>query len=73
MDTVNLKGEGFTILVTEGEQIKKGQEILKFDLEFLKKSAPSTVTPIIFTNLSKLTLKKQGKVEQGKSGILSIE
>ncbi|MDQ0198710.1 N-acetylglucosamine-specific PTS transporter subunit IIBC [Neobacillus ginsengisoli] len=73
MDTVNLKGEGFTVLVTEGEQITKGQEILKFDLEFLKKSAPSTVTPIIFTNLSKLSIKKQGKAEQGKSGILAIE
>ena len=73
MDTVNLKGEGFTVLVKEGEQITKGQEILKFDLDFIKKSAPSTVTPIIFTNLSKLNVKKQGHTAQGQSGILSID
>lgn len=73
MDTVNLKGEGFTVLVKEGEQITKGQEILKFDLDFIKKSAPSTVTPIIFTNLTKLNVKKQGHNTQGQSGILSIE
>jgi N-acetylglucosamine PTS system EIICBA or EIICB component len=73
MDTVNLKGEGFTVLVKEGEQITKGQEILKFDLDFIKKSAPSTVTPIIFTNLTKLNVKKQGHTTQGQSGILSIE
>ncbi|MFP5109786.1 N-acetylglucosamine-specific PTS transporter subunit IIBC [Neobacillus sp. C211] len=73
MDTVNLKGEGFTVLVKEGEQITKGQEILKFDLDFIKKSAPSTVTPIIFTNLTKLNVKKQGHTPQGQSGILSIE
>lgn len=59
MDTVNLKGEGFTVLVKDGEKIKKGQEILKFDLDFIKKSAPSTVTPIIFTNLTKLNVKNR--------------
>ncbi|MFL6561685.1 MAG: glucose PTS transporter subunit IIA, partial [Bacillus sp. (in: firmicutes)] len=73
VDTVHLKGEGFTVFVKEGEQIKKGQEILKFDLDFIKKSAPSTVIPIIFTNLTKLNVKKQGHTPQGESGILSIE
>jgi PTS system N-acetylglucosamine-specific IIC component len=73
LDTVNLKGEGFTVLVEEGMQVKKGQTILKFDLDFIKKSAPSAVTPVVFTNLAKLTVKKQGQTEQGASGILSID
>ncbi|WP_257148455.1 PTS glucose transporter subunit IIA [Bacillus sp. AFS073361] len=73
MDTVNLKGEGFTVLIKEGEKITKGQEILKFDLDFIKKSAPSTITPIIFTNLTKLNVIKQGHSSQGQDGILSIE
>ena len=73
LDTVQLKGEGFTVLVKEGEQISKGQEILKFDLDFINKSATSTVTPVIFTNLTKLNVKKQGNVMQGDSGVLSID
>ncbi|MFC4801912.1 N-acetylglucosamine-specific PTS transporter subunit IIBC [Neobacillus sp. GCM10023253] len=73
LDTVNLKGEGFNVLVHEGQQVVNGQEILKFDLDFVKKSVPSVVTPVIFTNLTKLNVKKLGKAEQGKSGILSIE
>ncbi|MDR7001530.1 N-acetylglucosamine-specific PTS transporter subunit IIBC [Neobacillus niacini] len=73
LDTVNLKGEGFTVLLNEGDQVKKGQAILKFDLDFIKKSVPSTVTPVIFTNLTKLNVKKHGQTEQGKSGILSID
>ncbi|MFH7818212.1 N-acetylglucosamine-specific PTS transporter subunit IIBC [Neobacillus thermocopriae] len=73
IDTVHLKGQGFKVLVNEGELVTKGKEILTFDLELIKKSAPSTVTPIIFTNLTKLNMKKQGKVTQGQSGILSIE
>jgi PTS system N-acetylglucosamine-specific IIC component len=73
MDTVDLKGEGFTVLVKDGESISKGQEIVKFDLEKIRNSATSTVSPVVFTNLTKLNIKKQGKVSQGESGIISIE
>src|SRR4051812_4127787 len=73
MDTVDLKGEGFTVLVKDGESVSKGQEIVKFDLEKIKNSATSTVSPVVFTNLTKLNIKKQGKVSQGESGIISIE
>ncbi|WP_235846636.1 PTS sugar transporter subunit IIA [Neobacillus drentensis] len=73
LDTVKLKGEGFNVLVKEGQHITKGQEILNFDLEFIKKSVPSAITPVIFTNLKKLNVKKQGHSDQGQDGILSIE
>lgn len=73
LDTVHLNGKGFTVLVKEGEKISKGQEIMKFDLEFIKKSAPSAITPVVFTNLAKMTLKKQGTVKRGESGIVTIE
>ncbi|WP_026695856.1 N-acetylglucosamine-specific PTS transporter subunit IIBC [Peribacillus kribbensis] len=73
LDTVNLKGEGFTVLVKDGETVTKGQELIQFDLEKIKKSVPSTATPVIFTNLTKLDVKKQGCVQQGEKGILTIE
>ena len=73
MDTVDLKGEGFTVLVKDGDSISKGQEILKFDLEKIKDSATSIASPVVFTNLTKLNIKKHGKVSQGESGIISIE
>ena len=73
LDTVQLNGEGFNVLVQEGEKITKGQELLTFDLDFIKKSATSAVTPVIFTNLTKLNVKKQGSVRQGDSGILTID
>lgn len=73
LDTVKLNGEGFTALVKDGDKVSKGQEILKFDMEFIQNSAPSIVTPVIFTNLTKLNLNKQGSVKQGESGVLSIE
>ncbi|OKL35433.1 PTS sugar transporter subunit IIA [Domibacillus mangrovi] len=73
LETVNLKGEGFTALVKEGDQVSKGTELLTFDLDYIKKSASSTVTPVIFTNAANVTVKKQGAVKQGDNGIVSVQ
>ncbi|KAA9029973.1 PTS sugar transporter subunit IIA [Niallia endozanthoxylica] len=73
LETVNLKGEGFTALVSDGDCIEKGQELLKFDLDYIKKNATSSVVPIIFTDNTKIHVKKLGKVKQGESDILSFE
>lgn len=73
IDSVNLKGEGFTTLVKEGDTVKKGQKLMEVDLHSIGRSIPSLATPIIFTNLKTLKIKKSGSVKQGESGILSIE
>ncbi|RHW31472.1 PTS glucose transporter subunit IICBA [Neobacillus notoginsengisoli] len=76
IDTVNLKGEGFESLVQENDVIKRGQPLLKFDLDFIKKNATSTITPIVFTNLREgesIQIKKPGIVAAGEEGIISIE
>ena len=39
MDTVNLNGEGFEVVVTEGTKIKKGDLLMQFDLEFIREKA----------------------------------
>ncbi|MDQ7862361.1 PTS glucose transporter subunit IIA [Peribacillus frigoritolerans] len=62
LDTVKLNGEGFTALVQEGQRITKGTPLLEIDLDFIKRNAPSTVTPIIFTNLPEGTAVKVAKV-----------
>ncbi|TYR79844.1 PTS glucose transporter subunit IICBA [Priestia megaterium] len=75
IDTVNLKGEGFEALVAQGDEVKKGQPLLQVDLEFVKENAPSTITPIIFTNLQadeKINILKQGQVSQKEENIINI-
>lgn len=76
LDTVNLKGEGFELLVEEGQEVKVGQALLKADLSYIEKHAKSTITPIVFTNLTsgeKVTIKKQIQVNSGEEGIIEIE
>jgi glucose-specific phosphotransferase system IIBC component len=75
IDTVNLKGQGFETLVSENARVEKGQPLLKFDLDYIKEHAKSTITPIVFTNLAageKIVIKKQGRVELKQEGIIQI-
>ncbi|WP_370016508.1 PTS glucose transporter subunit IIA [Peribacillus sp. B2I2] len=60
LETVELKGEGFEVLVEEGQFVKKGDAILNFDIEFLENKNKEIVTPIIITN----TLEKLEGMEQ---------
>lgn len=53
IDTVNLQGKGFEVLVQEGERIKKGQPLMHVDLEYLRKHAASLASPIVCTELPK--------------------
>lgn len=76
LDTVKLNGQGFEALIDEDQNVSKGQEIMKIDLDFIKNNAPSTVSPIVFTNLAEgqfVDLKQTGEVKQGATGILAIE
>lgn len=53
MDTVELNGKFFTPLVRQGEDIRKGQKILLFDMEGIKKEGYPLTTPVIITNMDK--------------------
>lgn len=47
IDTVSLKGEGFKVLVKNGDKVKKGDIVAYVDLNVLKKHNLSPVTPVL--------------------------
>ena len=51
IDTVKLDGAGFEALVEAGQKVKKGEPMLKLDLDYLKEHAPSIVSPVLCTEL----------------------
>ncbi|KAA2272593.1 MAG: glucose-specific PTS transporter subunit IIBC [Staphylococcus haemolyticus] len=69
IDTVKLNGEGFESLVNADEPVTQGQPLMKINLAYLKEHAPSTVTPIIITNLGDktLTVEDVESVDPGKA------
>ncbi len=52
IDTVKLKGEGFTSMVEQGDLVEPDQTLMEADLDYVEKNAPSINTPIVFTNLA---------------------
>lgn len=50
LETVALKGEGFTAKVSQGDKVKVGDELIEFDLAYITEHAEATVTPIVITN-----------------------
>lgn len=50
MDTVELEGKGFETFVKQDDQVKRGDLLVKFDLDVIKNAGFSTVTPIVVTN-----------------------
>ncbi|HIW35419.1 MAG TPA: PTS glucose transporter subunit IIA [Candidatus Treponema faecavium] len=50
MNTVELKGNGYEIFVTEDQRVKKGDLLLKFDIPTIKAAGLSIVTPVIVNN-----------------------
>ncbi|MBP1971105.1 PTS system D-glucosamine-specific IIC component [Virgibacillus natechei] len=75
IETVKLEGKGFEVFVDEGDTVKAGQPLLQADLDYIQANAASTITPIVFTNLSEsqVKLEKQGVVKRSEEGIVTVE
>lgn len=50
LDTVELNGEAFEMIVKEGDKVKQGDKLVKVDLEKIKNAGKSLISPIIFTS-----------------------
>ncbi len=74
IDTVNLKGEHFEAHVTAGDRVNKGDVILSFDIDALKKLGYDTVIPVVVTNAPDAVIKPEsGGTVDNNSVVLKIE
>ena len=68
IDTVKLGGKHFTYLVNEGDKVRKGQPLIRFDIEAIKAEGYPVTTPLIVCNTDEyaaVTPKASGTVKQG--------
>ena len=74
IDTVELKGEGFTRIAQEGQSVKRGDTVIEFDLPLLESKAKSVLTPVVISNMDEISciVKKSGEVVAGESVVLSL-
>lgn len=75
LDTVNLRGKGFSLKVRQGDMIKQGQPLVEIDRAFMAENHMNLTTPMVMTSHDGYTLeimKHVGAVHVGDV-VLRIE
>ena len=75
LDTVTMRGEGFTPLVAEGDAVAVGQPLIRFDPVVVGAKATSLLTQMVIANGELVTRYEpsKGLVAAGKDTALSLE
>lgn len=74
LDTVQLEGKGFKAFVDQGDEVKKGQKLVEFDIDLIKAAGYCVETPVVVTNSASyldILVQNVDKVERGDN-LLSI-
>ena len=74
LETVGLNGEGFTVHISEGDQVKVGDLIAEADLSFLKSKNLNLITPVLICDGmdDKKMQSCSGKVKAGQDAVITV-
>jgi phosphoenolpyruvate-protein phosphotransferase len=74
LDTVNLKGQGFTARAKVGDYVRAGDPLIDFDADYVATHAKSLLTQIVITTLDRVASLKPaaGSVKAGEDTILEV-
>ncbi len=74
LDTVDLKGQGFTPKVNAGDQVRTGDPLIEFDADFIATHAKSLLTQVVITNSDQVAAftPRSGSVRAGEDVILEL-
>jgi len=75
LDTVTLKGEGFTAKVSQGDHVEVGQTLISFDGDLVASKARSLLSQILIANVERVArfIPASGLVVAGQTVILTLE
>lgn len=77
LETVSLKGEGFTPKVGEGDKVTAGQLLIEVDWDYIGTHAKSTVTPVVITNSQdskkQISFTEEQEGAAGKTIMLTVK
>jgi phosphocarrier protein FPr/phosphocarrier protein len=75
LETVALAGEGFEAFVRQGDQVKAGQKLISFDLDFLALKARSLLSPVVVANAEGfvVTGRRTGRLVEAGEPLFEVE
>ncbi len=75
IDTSQLGGKGFAAVVEEGDKVKAGQLLIRFDLQKVRKGCKSLATPMVITNsdiVRSWSYAPFKGVKKGQASVMSV-
>ncbi len=69
LNTVMLDGEGFEVLVQQGDRVRAGQPLLKFDMDLIREKGYSLISPVLVSNadeFQEIRMIAEGSVKAGE-------
>lgn len=75
LDTVQLDGEGFEVLVNSGGTVQVGDPLVKFNLEYISNNAKSVISPVIITNTdqtSAININDVNAIVKGETKVVDV-
>lgn len=72
IDTVELKGDGFEALVSQGAEVKKGDPLIRFDAALMREKGVDMTTMLILLNPAQYQYKTLANGQQVKKGVDTV-
>jgi glucose-specific phosphotransferase system IIA component len=76
IDTVELEGKGFKSSVKQDDEVNVGDELIKFDLDYISENASSIITPVVIINqddIDSFEVVEDKRVTAGEDKLLKIK
>ncbi|QGH35802.1 PTS glucose transporter subunit IIA [Gracilibacillus salitolerans] len=77
LETVSLKGEGFKVLVNEGDHVSVGDKLMVVDLDYIRNKVQHIITPVVITNSNQSSNQyyptAETECQAGKTSILTVD
>lgn len=73
LDTVELKGEGFENIATQGQKVQVGAPIVRFDRAAIERQGKKIVSPIVSSGSGTVVWRATGTVRAGQDVLFILE
>jgi sugar PTS system EIIA component len=73
LDTIELKGEGFENIATEGQVVQAGTPIVRFDRSTIERLGKVILSPVVSTGAGSIVRRASGTVKAGRDVLFVLE
>jgi PTS system glucose-specific IIA component len=73
LDTIELNGKGFTNIATEGQQVKVGTPIVRFERSVIEQQGKVILSPVVSSGSGQIVERTRGKVRAGRDVLFVLE